>query len=54
MNDKRHVGLVNTHAECVGSDHDGFAVVQKIVLILAALVRIETRVIACGGQTTAK
>ena len=54
MDNERYVGLVNTHAECVGSDHNGLAVVQKIVLILAALLRIETRVIAGGGQTTAE
>ena len=54
MDNERHVGFVDTHAECVGSNHNGLAVVQKIVLILAALLGIEARVIAGGGQAAAE
>ena len=54
VDNERYVGFVDTHAECVGCDHNGLAVVQKIVLILAALLGIEARVIAGGGQTAAK
>ena len=54
VDNERYVGFVDTHAKCVGCDHNGLAVVQKIVLILAALVRIEARVIADGGQTAAE
>ena len=54
VDNERHVGFVDTHAECVGRDHDRLAVVQKIVLILAAFLGIEARVIAGGGQAAAE
>jgi len=50
VNDKRHVGLVNTHAERVRRHHDRLAVVQEIVLILCPFRVGQTCVIPRGWK----
>ena len=54
VNDERNIGLVDAHAEGVGRDHDGLAVVQEVVLIGEALLGVETGVVARCGQAAAQ
>ena len=50
MNDVGHVGLVNAHAEGVGGHHDGFPVVEEILLVIPALLIGQTCVVPGGGN----
>jgi hypothetical protein len=45
VNDIAHVGFVDTHAKGVGCHHDGLPVIQKVILISAALSLAKTGVI---------
>ena len=48
MNDKRHVGLVDSHAKGVGRHHNRLAVIEKILLIGGALFFNKSGVVSCG------
>ena len=50
MQHKPDVGLVDAHAKGVGGYHHPAAVVDEILLVLAALVVGQTRVVARGGN----
>ena len=54
MTYKGHVGLVDAHAEGVGRDHDGLAVIEEIVLIGEAFLGVESGVVARGRQAAAQ
>ena len=51
MDDERNIGLVDTHAERIGCDHNGLAVVEKIVLVLRPFHVRKSGVIACGIES---
>ena len=49
VDNKAYIGFVDSHTESVGRDHDLLAVVDEIILILAAFLITQPRMIArCG------
>jgi len=47
MNDKPHIGFINPHSKRIGCDHDGFSVIDEIILIIHTLCIAQTGMIAC-------
>ena len=54
MDDKRHVGFVDAHAECVGRHHNLGAVKPEVLLVFTALVRVQTGMVATCGKAAAR
>ena len=50
VDDEAHIGLVNAHAEGVGSHHDRLPVELEVVLILPPLLLVQPSVIPSGGD----
>ena len=51
MQHKADIGFIYAHAEGVCCNHDPLAVIDKIFLIFAALLRGKARMVAGGGNT---
>ena len=46
-----HIGLVNSHTECIGGNHHWLPVIDEILLILPALLVRQARMIAGGRDS---
>ena len=51
VDNKTDVGLVNSHAEGIGGNHNGSPVVEKILLVGGSLLLAETRVVPYSSIT---
>ena len=51
VNDIAHIRLVDAHAEGIGSYHNPFPVVNKILLVAVAFLVLQARMVAGGRKT---
>ena len=51
VNDKSHIGLVDSHAERVSCHYDRQSVINKIFLVLLSYLTVHSRMISCHRNT---